>query len=62
MSKRLLDIGYPQTGDIADVGTYACMNCPHDSANDKAIVVLDVRKKLPKCPVCGEHTYWSFVM
>ena len=50
------DIGYPQTGDEADSGTYACLNCPHDKADDKAIIILPKRKKLPKCPVCG-HTY-----
>lgn len=51
------DIGYPQTGDEADSGTYACLNCPHDKADDKAIIILPKRKKLPKCSVCG-HTYW----
>lgn len=53
----LPDIGYPQTGEIADPGTYACLNCPHDSNEDETIAILDKRKALPKCPVCG-ITYW----
>lgn len=55
---RLPDIGYPQTGDIANPGSYACMNCPHKSKDDKAIVLLPKRGKLPKCPVCKSQTYW----
>lgn len=54
----LPDIGYPQTGDEADVGMYACMNCPHNTEDDKAIIILNQRKKLPKCPECGQPTYW----
>lgn len=53
----LPDIGYPQTGDIADAGLYACLNCPHDSEDDKSVTYLCKREKLPECPVCG-HTYW----
>lgn len=53
----LPDIGYPQTGDTAEKGIYACMNCPHDEEEDNSIVMLDKKKKLPECPVCG-HTYW----
>ncbi len=54
----LPDIGYPQTGDVSDSGTYACMNCPHDKETDKAIIILIKREKLPKCPECGQPTYW----
>lgn len=53
----LPDIGFPQTGDEAESGTYACMNCPHEITDDKSVAILDKRKKLPKCPVCG-NTYW----
>lgn len=53
----LPDIGYPQTDDIADVGVYACMNCPHDSEDDDSIAYLTEKGKLPLCPVCG-YTYW----
>ena len=54
---RLPDIGYPQTGDMADSGTYACMNCPHTDAEDNSLIILNKKGKLPKCPVCGQ-TYW----
>lgn len=54
----LPNIGYPQTGDIAEPGTYACMNCPHNKQDDKAMVILDKTKKLAKCPVCKNATYW----
>lgn len=53
----LPDIGYPQTGDEADRGTYACMNCPHDKVEDGGIAILNKKQKLPPCPVCG-NTYW----
>ena len=53
----LPNIGYPHTGETADAGTYACMNCPHDTSNDEAITILYKREKLPECPVCG-ITYW----
>lgn len=36
------DIDYPAAGDIAEPGTYSCLNCPHDnSKEDKAIVILN---------------------
>ena len=54
---RLPDIGYPQTGDIVELGTYACMNCPHTESEDNSIIILNKKDKLPKCPVCGQ-TYW----
>ena len=54
----LPDIGYPQTGEMADAGMYACMNCPHDKEDDKAVVILNKRQKLPKCPECAQPTYW----
>ncbi|MBO5484309.1 MAG: hypothetical protein J5979_03745 [Lachnospiraceae bacterium] len=55
------DIGCPTAGLIAEPGTYVCMNCPHDNKeNDKAIIILDKKEKLPVCPVCGEP-YWSKV-
>ena len=53
----LPDIGYPQTGDEAEAGFYACMNCPHDKAEDNGVCVLDKKGKLPECPECG-NTYW----
>lgn len=55
--ERLPDIGYPQTGDVVDVGTYICMNCPHTDEKDDGIVILNNKEKLPKCPVCGQ-THW----
>lgn len=56
---RLLpDIGYPQTGDTVDCGTYACLSCPHDTKDDKALIVLNKKGKLPKCPVCEDIVYW----
>lgn len=58
--KLLPDIGYPQTGETADAGIYACINCPHDSEDDKAVAILYKREKLPKCSVCG-ITYWMKV-
>lgn len=58
--KILPDIGYPQTGEIAESGTYACMNCPHDNEDDEAIAILYKRETLPECPVCGK-TYWMKV-
>ncbi len=52
------DIGYPAAGDIAEPGTYSCLNCPHDnSKEDKAIVILNQKEQLPVCPVCG-GPYW----
>lgn len=53
----LPDFGYPQTGDMAEAGFYACMNCPHDSDEDASTIYLDAKQKLPECPVCG-FTYW----
>lgn len=53
----LPDIGYPQTGDKSDAGTYICMNCPHEDTDDKSVVILDKFGILPECPVCG-YTYW----
>jgi NAD-dependent SIR2 family protein deacetylase len=50
--------GNLQTGEIAPPGTYACMNCPHTSQDDKAMVILSKRGKLPRCPVCEKPTYW----
>ena len=56
---RLLpDIGYPQTGDIASCGTYACLSCPHDVEDDKSLIVLNKKGKLPTCPVCKNTVYW----
>ena len=52
------DIGYPQTGEIASARTYVCMNCPHDSKDDKAIIILQEKEKLPNCPACKKPTYW----
>lgn len=59
--KLLPDIGYPQTGEAAEPGTYACMNCPHESENDKAVAILYKREPLPVCPVCKKPTYWMAV-
>lgn len=56
----LPNIGYPQTGEIAESGTYACMNCSHDNENDEAITILYKREPLPECPICGV-TYWMKV-
>lgn len=53
----LPDTGYPQTGDVAEQGTYACMNCPDDKPDGNTVVILNKKEKLPKCPECG-HTYW----
>lgn len=55
--KLLPDIGYPQSFESVEPGTYACMNCPHDKPDDKSVVILDKKKALPECPVCGA-TYW----
>lgn len=54
---RLPDFGYPQTGDKAECGFYACMNCPHTETNNQSTIYMEENKKLPKCPVCG-NTYW----
>lgn len=56
----LPDIGYPQTGDKAKAGMYACMNCPHNKPDDESIAYLPTDSKLPECPVCG-YTYWMKV-
>ena len=55
----LPNIGYPQTGDVADAGTYVCMNCTNDENDndDSTIITLNTKDKLPECPSCG-HTYW----
>ena len=50
--KFLPEIGFPQTGETVDSGMYACMNCPHDKNEDKAVVLLHKREKLPECPEC----------
>ena len=55
--KFLPEIGFPQTGETVYTGMYACMNCPHDKNEDKAVVLLHKREKLPECPECG-ITYW----
>ena len=48
------DIGFPTAGQTVEPGQYACMNCPHkDNEDDKAIITLDKRGRLPVCPVCG---------
>ncbi len=52
----LPDIGYPQTGDIAEPHTYVCMGC-EDNGNDQNIIVLTSKEKLPPCSNCGP-TYW----
>lgn len=59
--KLLPDIGYPQTGETAESGTYICMNCPHANENDKAVAILYKRELLPECPVCKKPTYWMAV-
>lgn len=53
----LPDVGYPQTGDEADTGFYACMNCNCEEAENNGAIFLDKKGKLPECPVCG-NTYW----
>lgn len=53
----LPDIGYPQTGDNAEVGFYACMNCNNENAEDNSCIHIEKPKKLPNCPICGQ-TYW----
>ena len=53
----LPDIGYPQTGDEVDSGTYICMNCPHTEIDDKSVAIRDKKSKLPDCPICG-NTHW----
>lgn len=58
--KLLSDIGFPQTGETAEPGTYACVNCPHECENDEAVTILYKRETLPECPVCG-ITYWMKV-
>lgn len=58
--KLLPDIGYPQTGETAEPGTYACMNSPHICEDDEAVAILYKREQLPECPVCG-ITYWMKV-
>ena len=50
--KFIPEIGFPQTGETVYPGMYACMNCPHDKNDDKAIVLLHKREKLPECPEC----------
>jgi DNA-directed RNA polymerase subunit RPC12/RpoP len=55
--KLLPDIGYPQTGEKAEPGNYACMNCDHTAENDNSVINLSKPSKLPDCPVCG-YTYW----
>lgn len=56
----LPDSGCLKTGDTVETGTYACLNCPHDSDDDEAITILYKRETLPECPVCGK-TYWMKV-
>lgn len=53
----LPNIGFPRTDETADAGTYACMNCPHETQNDEAVKILYKRETLPECPACG-ITYW----
>ena len=53
----LPDIGFPRTGETAEAGTYACMNCQHETQDDEAVKILYKRETLPECPVCG-FTYW----
>lgn len=57
--KMLPDIGYPQTDEIAEPGTYACVKCDYDeNDNSKPFsIILDEKQKLPKCKFCGK-TYW----
>lgn len=50
---------FPKTGDVVEAGVYACWNCPHDTADDEAIITLFKRGKLPECPVCKQKTHWS---
>lgn len=50
--------GYPTTGQEVEPGTYICIMCPHDTEDDKAIVLLDKKSKLPKCPSCENPTGW----
>lgn len=49
----LPNIGYPQTGDEVDAGMYVCMNCEGGTPDSPKTIILNKRKKLPKCPVCG---------
>jgi hypothetical protein len=47
------DIDCPTAGQTVESGKYACINCPHKgNEDDKAIITLDKRGKLPICPVC----------
>ena len=57
---KLPDIGYPQTGDLAEAGIYACMQCEHTEPKDNGVVILSKKEKLPKCPTCG-NTYWMSI-
>lgn len=53
----LPDTGYPQTGDIGEVGYYACMTCEDNGQNEPTSIYLEKKRKFPKCPKCVE-TYW----
>lgn len=52
------DTDFPTTGQEVEPGIYACIVCPHETENDKAVIILDKRSKLPICPVCGNLTGW----
>lgn len=58
--KLLPDIGYPQTGEKAEPGTYVCINCSDAGKSEDSVVNLPRSSKLPDCPVCG-YTYWMKV-
>lgn len=55
--KLLPDIGYPQTGEKVEGGTYVCMTCSHSDTTENSTITLLKTSKLPDCPVCG-CTYW----
>lgn len=55
--KLLPEFGYPQTGDIADAGTYVCINCSNTEVNNQSIIILNKKEQLLDCENCG-YTYW----
>lgn len=58
---RLLpDIGFPQTGDKPEPGTYVCMQCNQNGFDNPECVIIAKDEKLPKCKNC-DYTYWMKV-
>lgn len=53
----LPDIGYPQTYDRVQPGTYVCMQCQNNDSPIPSITTLIKPKTLPECEHCG-ITYW----